>query len=115
MDGIERREASVVVWLLICAVWQGGTIYARYGSIYALARTEEAVVVTIEGYGVAWHPQRGGRVRVKRSDRKKWGKWMPVTHEGLAGFRALMKEKPVFVEPNGWLRSGPEPVGEDEK
>ncbi len=31
----------------------------------------------------------------------------------LAGWATLLQEKPLFMEPNGWIHTGQEPVGDD--
>ena len=67
----------------------------------------------VEEYALAWHPMHGGRIRIKKES-QNWGPWVPVSSEGLAAFSALMREKPVHASNNGWLRTGPEPVGEEE-
>jgi len=67
----------------------------------------------VKGYALAWHPQHGGRIRVKKEE-ANWGPWIPVSSGDLAAFSAIMREKPVHASGNGWLRTGPEPVGEEE-
>ena len=65
----------------------------------------------VHEYALAWHPTRGGKVRVRTGSR--WSAWISVSHEGLAAFAALMREKPLHVR-GQWISTGPEPVGEEE-
>jgi len=65
----------------------------------------------VEAYAMAWHPQQGGRIRIKETG-KIWGSWTPVTHDALAAFSVLMREEPLQLTDNGWIRTGPEEAGD---
>jgi len=64
----------------------------------------------VESYGLAWHPQRGAEIRLKLKGRA-WSQPIPVSAADLAAFAAIMREEPVHVANNGWIHTGPEPVG----
>ena len=67
----------------------------------------------IEQYALAIHANNGARVRIKRQGHD-WGDWKAVGYDEFVAFAALMRDRPVFLGSNGWLRTGPEPVGEGE-
>lgn len=67
----------------------------------------------VEGYALAWHPQQGAEIRLKVKG-GSWSKRIRVSSSDLAAFAAIMQEQPVQAK-DGWVFTGPEPVGEFEE
>jgi hypothetical protein len=61
----------------------------------------------VEGFALGWHPQRGCAFRVKLIG-NGWSQWTSVPSADLAALAAIFKERPVFVNPNGSITTGPE-------
>jgi hypothetical protein len=67
----------------------------------------------VAGYALAWHPREGAEIRLKPKG-GNWSKRIRVSSADLAAFAAIMQEQPVQTS-NGWVFTGPEPVGEFEE
>jgi len=67
----------------------------------------------VESYTLAWHPQEGAEIRIKLKG-SSWSKPIRVSSADLTAFAAIMQEKPVQVT-NGWIHTGPEPVGDTDE
>ena len=66
--------------------------------------------VEIEQFLLAWHPTKGASYRLKAMG-GGWGSWISVSSSDLAALADILKEKPVFLHPDGWISTGPEIVG----
>ena len=64
----------------------------------------------IEQFALAWHPQKGSFYRIKLVN-APWANWVAVSAADLAALAALLNEQPVFLQPDGAITTGPEPVG----
>lgn len=66
----------------------------------------------ITEYQLGWNERQNvGQVRIRLANGQ--GKQIRVNSlADLAGWATLLNEKPVFVSPNGWVHTGPEPTGE---
>lgn len=65
----------------------------------------------IEQYSIAWHPKNGAAYRIKAKG-MSWSKWVQIPSHELAALASVFRESPVYIDPNGWISTGPEGVGD---
>lgn len=68
------------------------------------------MAIQIEQYVLNWHPTNGASYRIKLSGRT-WGPWNRVPPSDLAAIAAILNESPCYVNDDGSIGTGPEPVG----
>jgi hypothetical protein len=71
---------------------------------------ESPMASQIEQFGLGWHPQKGSSYRIKLVG-GGWNNWIEVSSADLAALAAIFSEQPVFLQPDGAITTGPEPVG----
>ena len=64
----------------------------------------------VEQYVLGWHPQKGTAFRVKTVG-GAWSNWTSVPAADLAALAAIFKERPVFLQADNSITTGPEPIG----
>lgn len=70
------------------------------------------IPVQIEQYSIAWHPTNGAAYRIKLKGNANWSNWVQIPSTELSALAAVLGEDPVYVDNNGWISTGPEPVGD---
>jgi hypothetical protein len=64
----------------------------------------------IDQFALGWHLQKGCGFRYKTVN-GPWSQWVMVSPADLAAVAAIFNEQPVFLQPDGTITTGPEPVG----
>lgn len=66
----------------------------------------------VKSYELGWNVRtREGFVRIRLSD-ERTGAFKVDTLNELAGWASLLRETPLYAGKDGWIHTGPEPVGD---